>query len=311
MNSAASGETDAASSQSEIDSSGRNKSYISPPSDDDKTILPAVLDYAARGFAVFPCLERDKRPAINGGFKAATTNPATIRRWFGDAFHRYNIAVATGLVSGIFILDVDGPDGAIALAQLESIHGPLPATLTSLTARGRHLWFRIDQPIPSSAGRIGPGLDGRGDGGYVLAPPSAHPEGPVYQWANDADLAPIPEWLAKLARRPVPTIRQMAVSSIKVPIGSFSAYGHAALEEECHAVATAIPGTRNHQLNRASFSLHQLVAGGELDQGEVYRGLIDAARACGLMEDDGPQQVDATINSGARAGLQNPRRRPA
>jgi len=71
-------------------------------------------------------------------------------------------------------------------------------------------------------------------------------------------------------------------------------------------------GSRNHALNKASFCLHQLVAGGELDGPDVERELLAAAYANGLMADpgDGPRKVMATIRSGARAGLQHPRRRP-
>jgi hypothetical protein len=79
------------------------------------------------------------------------------------------------------------------------------------------------------------------------------------------------------------------------------------LEREVQAVATAIPTTRNHTLNRASFSLHQLVAVGALDRGEVVNRLLQAAHSCGLLQEDGKLQCMATIQSGARAGLQNPR----
>ena len=82
------------------------------------------------------------------------------------------------------------------------------------------------------------------------------------------------------------------------------------LEREVDAVATAIPGTRNHALNRASFNLHQLVAIGKLDGREVAERLYQAAHACGLLQEDGADQVMATIGSGAKAGMQCPRRLP-
>jgi hypothetical protein len=287
-------------------------------------MLSAALDYVARGFAVFKLPPRDKIPfARSRGFKDASLNPATIRNWFSS--FPYNIGIATGMMSGgIVVLDVDGEDGAIAIRQLQAEHEQLPATLTSRTSRGRHFWFRTDQPIPSSVSRIGPKLDVRAEGAYCLAPPSIHPSGFVYCWENDLPLAPLPDWLSCLARKPEPKpapepgkkVSEIAVSMIRPPVdyrpaASLGAYGRAALEEECNRVASAIVGTRNNALNRASFSLHQLVAAGELDQGEVYRGLMNAAVTCGLMQDDGPRQVEATINSGRRAGFQNPRRRPA
>lgn len=268
--------------------------------------LAFALDYAARGFAVFPCLETSKAPAIGRGFHSATTNPATIRRWFLNC-PQYNLAIATGIVSRVWVLDVDGSNGAQSLAELEVQFGQLPPTLTSITASGCHFWFRLTDPMPSSVGRIAEGLDVRADGGYVLAAPSVHPDGPIYRWTNARDLAIAPKWLIERARqkvaapRFVPSVGRVGLSN----------YGRAALEDECRALASVPIGTRNHALNRASFALHQLVAGGELDIAEVRNRLIAAATANGLMDDDGPRQVEKTIASGARVGLQNPRSRSA
>lgn len=273
--------------------------------------LVAALDFAARGFAVFPCLERSKAPACGRGFHDATTNPATLRRWFGS-YHRYNIGIATGIISSIWVLDVDGADGAAALAELESKFGPLPPTSTVITAAGCHLWFRADRPMPSTAGRIGFHLDTRADGGYVLAPPSLHPDGPSYRFGNGEPLALAPEWLIQRACHKPDSASPIKMIADRSLITSPTAYGRAALVRECEALARAPCGTRNHALNRASFSLHQLVASGELDLVAVRDGLIDAATANGLIGDpaDGPRSVEKTIASGARAGLRHPRARP-
>lgn len=274
------------------------------------TVLATALDYAARGFAVFPCLEKRKEPACGRGFKEATTNPATIRRWW-SGFHSYNIGIATGLISGVWVLDVDGADGEAALLQLEHRHGQLPPTLSSITSRGRHLWFRADGPIPSSVARVGRGLDVRGDGGYVLAPPSIHPDGPTYRWSTGTFVTVLaPAWLLDLAQKKpgAPQIPQQIQRSRSATHGG--GYGQAALEREIEELAKTPAGGRNHQLNRASFSLHQLVAGGELDRGEVEHRLIQACEANGLLAEDGLRQCLASIRSGARAGFQNPRSRP-
>jgi hypothetical protein len=87
------------------------------------------------------------------------------------------------------------------------------------------------------------------------------------------------------------------------------AYGRAALEYEITALAGTLPGARNHALNRAAFSLFQLVAGGELNEAEVLNRLIEASFKNGLMSDpgDGPSSVNRTIASGRRAGLLHPR----
>jgi hypothetical protein len=123
-------------------------------------------------------------------------------------------------------------------------------------------------------------------------------------------LVPAPDWLLGLARkRPTAPEIQMPRRSYG---GSNNPYGEAALDREIEMLANAAEGSRNHALNRASFSLHQLVAGGELDQNEVERRLWEAAAANGLATDpkDGPRSIARTIASGARAGMQHPRSRP-
>jgi hypothetical protein len=274
---------------------------------DYNALVTTVLDYAGRGWQVFPLRPHGKEPATRAGFYNATTNPATLRRWF--KFFPYNVGIRTGIASQVFVVDVDGHAGAVSLAELELQHGPLPATLVSTTADGVHFWFFTDRPIPSSTGKIAAGIDVRGDGGYVVAPPSIHPDGPVYQWRNSLPPAPAPDWLIELTRKRPPS--SPASSWSPPPDGTSGAYAAAALEQEIDRVARALPGTRNHALNRASFSLHQLVGGGELDGGEVEHRLLAAAKANGLIDDpdDGPRRVRATIRSGARAGLRYPRNR--
>src|SRR5271166_2907766 len=257
--------------------------------------VSVALDYVALGFCVFPCIARSKEPATRRGFYDASTNPATIRRWFGAK--DYNIAVRTGLASGIWVLDVDGADGAAVLGNLETEHGGLPVTLCSITSAGCHLWFRADGHIPSSAGRVGLGLDVRGEGGYVLAPPSVHPDGPIYRWSNTAPPTITPTWLVRLAsEKPTPSAPLNPSPRCNGVCSSPGAYGKAALDREIDALAKTAPGARNHALNRASFSLHQLVAGGELDAAEVQDRLFAAAAANGLLADpaDGPRSVMAT-----------------
>jgi hypothetical protein len=274
-------------------------------------MIDAALDLAARRFAVFPCLPGSKRPALPGGFKNGTTNPAAVQRWW-RANREYNVAIATGIVSRIWILDVDGDAGATSLAALEAKHGPLLDTLISVTAEGCHFWFLYSSPVPCSADdRIGHGLDVRGDGGYALAPPSVYPDGPVYRWTNNRPPVVAPEWLVRLTRKPTP---KPITSKITVPFRpscSSGSYGKAVLDYEVAELARTLKGGRNRALNRASFRLHQLVAGGELDEAEVRKRLFAAATTNGLMSDpqDGSLSVQKTIASGARAGLLHPRNR--
>lgn len=271
--------------------------------------LADVLAYAARGWQCFPLKPQSKEPACQRGFYSATTNPATLQRWFAN--FPYNVGIRTGTPSNVFVLDIDGDAGFATLAEIESVQGRLPPTLLSSTGNGRHYWFVAQDSIPCSTAKIGPGIDVKADGGYVAAPPSVHPNGKIYRWI-DASIVPtnVPDWLLQLARKkPAPTISERALSTIKPPNGQPNAYGDAALDREIETLAGAPAGTRNGVLNCCSFKLFQLVAGGELDRAQVIERLIDACHRNGLVADDGWKTVMATIHSGMRAGLQHPRSR--
>jgi hypothetical protein len=207
----------------------------------------------------------------------------------------------------VWVLDIDNPD---ALAALEDKHGPLPITRQSRSSRGLHLWFKAPVlPISNSTGRIAAGIDVRGEGGYVVAPPSVHPDGPTYTWVNDAPIVEAPSWLLALARKPQPKPTTQKTDAPWPSSGRSSAYGAAAFRKEIENLANAPEGGRNHQLNRSAFSLYQLVAAGELTANEVEAALIEACEKNGLVADDGLRQCLATIASGRSAGLKSPRSR--
>src|SRR5262249_3933176 len=209
-----------------------------------------------------------------------------------------------------FIFDADGDVGAESRRRLERHYGPLPDTLISLTGNGQHLWFRTDREIPSSIGKVGDHLDIRGEGGYVVAPPSIHPHGTRYRSVNNLPPAPAPSWLIELAvRRPIVLLPPKENIEAIITSASSAAYGLAALNHEIERLVLASSGSRNHALNRAAFCLHQLVAGEELHADVVQQRLIGAAEANGLVAENGLRAVQATINSGATAGLRHPRDR--
>jgi bifunctional DNA primase/polymerase-like protein/AAA domain-containing protein/primase-like protein len=160
-------------------------------------IPDAALKYAKRGLPVFPV--RGKLPLTVHGFKDASTDADQIRDWWSE-WPNANIAIATGAASGLVVLDVDPRhDGDKSLAALEAKFGLLPATLEARTGGGgRHIFFALGngQNVRNSAGRLGPGLDVRGDGGYIVAPPSIHPETmQPYAWTNRLKPALAPVWL--------------------------------------------------------------------------------------------------------------------
>jgi hypothetical protein len=273
------------------------------------------LGYALAGRPVFPC-RRDKTPLTPHGYKDASVDPAQIFAWWGS-LEPEALGLATGPASGLWVLDVDAPkpgreaDGRDTLAELERQHGPLPATVEQRTGGGgRQLFFAWPQeghPVKNSASRIGPGLDVRGQGGYVVLPPSLHPSGNRYAWVPDRSpgaLAPAeaPGWLLALARGegdvPTPPPSRPPAK----PDGA-TAYGQKALAEELSLLAGVGEGQRNDSLNRAAFRLGQLVSGGQLERLPVEAALVGVARSLGLSE----KEAKATITSGLEAGQREPR----
>jgi hypothetical protein len=158
----------------------------------------AALALASRGLQVFPCIPKGKTPATSHGLLDASCDPAVLERWWAQGPDN-NVAVACGSASGIFIVDVDGPEAEAELRALETINGTLPATVEAITGKGRHIYFKMppDTDIRNSASKIAPGVDVRGTGGYVLAPPSVHPSGARYCWSVDSAkaIAEPPAWL--------------------------------------------------------------------------------------------------------------------
>jgi hypothetical protein len=208
-------------------------------------------------------------------------------------------------VSGLVVVDVDRRGGGDrTLTQLVKQHGPLPPTYAVHTGDGVHLYFQHPgTPVPNDASRrLGPGIDIRGDGGYVLAPPSLHHSGQRYRTLDDSTpVAELPTWMQQLVV-PAPAARPVGPRLGDVRDGG--AWAQAALDREASAVRAAQVGERNTALNRSAFSLGQIVAGGALNRAEVERVLVESAVGSGLTE----REARATIASGMRAGAQHPRR---
>jgi len=163
-------------------------------------LLDAALQYAAHGWRVFPLVPGEKRPLTAQGCKDATKDADQICTWWTqhpDA----NIGIATGKDSGIVVVDVDAKSGKDGYESWKALGIEDIDTLKQLTwSGGSHAFFEYDEAVTNSVGKLGQGLDTRGQGGYVVGPPS-QVNGKPYRWAGDwkKPLAPVPpEIIAKM-----------------------------------------------------------------------------------------------------------------
>jgi hypothetical protein len=237
-------------------------------------ILAAALLISAR-WPVFAC-DQTKRPITPRGFKDATREAAEIRRMFSRP-GAVMIGVPTGAISGFFVVDVDCKNGAPGMVWLSANRWRLlPETRWHETRSGGvHLLFAMPEgrTIRNSASKIAPGIDIRGDGGFVIVPPS-----PGYMLQHRAPIEPAPGWLLDAIAPPpkplpAPPPRTMAPFA---RAGQGSRFALAALDNEARAILSAADGTKHATINRAAFSIGGLVAGGELPEGEAFAALRSA-----------------------------------
>jgi hypothetical protein len=156
-----------------------------------------ALIYASQEWPVLQL--NGKRPITDHAVKDATTDAKVIQGWWAERPNA-NVGIACGL--GLMVLDIDGPEGQQTIDGLINEHGALPETRWVRTGRpgGMHIYFSGQ----GRGHRLGPGLDLRGEGSYVVAPPSLHPSGRRYKTVDDRDPAPLPEWLHKPKPPPKP-----------------------------------------------------------------------------------------------------------
>jgi hypothetical protein len=163
------------------------------------SVLQTALAYAKQDIRVIPIKQGEKRPPMQGWQNAATSDPATIRTWFEGQFKDCGLGIATGEFRNRYLIVIDIDDrpefsGSDTLKDLEQLHGELPDTVEVITGSGgRHIYFLTDAPIRNEAsGRLGVGIDVRGIGGQVLAPPTIHPNGKTYEWVEGKSIANTP-----------------------------------------------------------------------------------------------------------------------
>jgi bifunctional DNA primase/polymerase-like protein len=269
--------------------------------------LTAALAYARHGIPVLPvhtpdhgrcscdkgarCERPGKHPRLRHGLTEASTDPRRIEMWW-SRWPAANVGLRTGIAMDV--ADIDSAEGWHGLRHL--LGGTMPAGPRVRTGGGGwHFWFH---PL-GYGNRVHPlpGLDWRGVGGYVVAPPSLHVTGGDYRWVRrPGETLPIgPPALRRLIEGPAEPAHSRAITHP-------DRYARAALAAEFERVAHAPTGTRNDTLNRAAFALGRLVGAGLLDGGDVRRELDAAARLSGL----GRAETRRTVRSGLTAGRRVP-----
>ncbi len=291
------------------------------------SILDAALEYAARGWTVISletitngvcscwrgaaCRSAGKHPLFDTGEKhaAATTDPDVIRGWWAR-WPAANVGIVTGSASGLVVLDIDPAKGGHE-SRAALLPDGTPPTLSVVTGSGGvHLYYEHPgEPVPCRVG-FRPGLDLRGDGGLVVAPPSRHKSGREYSFLDtEAAISPLPpELIAALTPvnsnpRPIGKVRPFR--------GTLTPYAGAALEHEANAVATCPAGTGRHiRLYAAAAALGEMIAGGMLPRPLVEERLREACAFNGMFAERRGREIEKTIAAGIDRGMRSPRGRP-
>jgi hypothetical protein len=195
--------------------------------------------YAGNGWYVFPLLPRSKTPATEHGFHDATCDVEIVRRWWETSPHA-NIGIDCGR-SRLLVVDLDGEEGQRTWMTHIARQRRYVVASMAQTASGWHLYFTGSGP--TTTGRLGRKIDTRGEGGYVVAPPSVHPSGHTYRWHHPGLLPPPspPEWLLEALSLPQLTAavgeRRLLPPGIRV-----TGYGRVALEGLADELLAAVEG---------------------------------------------------------------------
>ena len=271
-----------------------------PPPRPEADLLSAALEYADQGIAIMPCAERGKKPALPRTGEAhavATTDPDQIREWW-TRNPNYNIGIAC-TANRLAVIDIDGEAGTEWIRDNQM---PMPKTRTAITARGWHYYYRWPEGVTVKTRQIADKLEIRAAGAYVIAPPSVHPDGHIYQWAPergdwddwDALPEPPPEWIAlQPGARHLDNGRRQGGNAVALK----------RLAGLADHLAAKPKGERHNALYTTSRTLGGLVASGHLTSADIHPALFAAADANGLLAEDRERNVTRTITDGITKGI--------
>jgi len=289
----------------------------------DPNLLLAALWYAKAGIPVLPlhtppidgtcscrhpaaCGSPGKHPRLRHGLLDASRDRDLIRGWW-QRWPDANVGLATG--SALDVCDMD--TGAGLAAVLDVLDVVKPAAPLVRTGNGWHLWY-ASTDLPNRVGLLA-GVDWRGSGGMVVAPPSVHATGVQYTFQQPWDGRRLPACPPPL--RDLVVASATSVGDAGEDIVHLARYTRAALDGELQRIRQApvpvysgrtriVGGERNNTVHLAAFRMGQLAAGGHVDETAVRRELTDAAVGVGLSR----AEAVRTIDSGWRAGRERPRR---
>jgi hypothetical protein len=251
-------------------------------------LMGHVLEYATLGWLVIPlwsvavpdpleapvctcprgrqCTSPGKHPRLPHGVLEASSEPAQLGEWW-QRWPDANVGIATGPRSGIYVVDLDGPAAVEAWAATG-----IPSGWQSRTGNGVHHVYALADDLPNTAGKIAVGIDTRGAGGYIVAPPSVHYRRlDRYAWIHRDGTAP--PALPDAVRAAVTPTMATAARPPTVRFGESSAYARGVLRHALERVGKAGEGTRNETLTKEAFLLGQWIGGGELDPSGVAEAL--------------------------------------
>lgn len=258
-------------------------------------LIKYALGYVKLGCFVFPC-KLNKSPMTPHGYQDASNDRETVKAWWTERPDA-SIGIACG-ATGWLVLDVDPDKGGFeSYAELRDREIITPGDLLTFTTRtgsgGMHIvWLQPEGvEIGNSAGKLGQGLDVRGYGGYIIAPPSPHPSGNAYQIELNAKPQPAPARLVELLKeKPVPPQAERNIAALN-PKGALK-----------HAVTTIVrsnKGARNTALSNQAWFLLHLVKDGSIPLNVVTDTLGLAGKQVGLTE----REIQATLMSKTRLVL--------
>lgn len=272
------------------------------------TMRNIALELAAAGWPVFPLLVSGKDPATTHGHLDATTDSDQIRQQWRDGALK-NVGISCG-PAGLYVIDIDmnpwkGKVGAATWSALVAEHGAVRTYAVRTWSGGVHLYYRMPpgMDLRNTTGKIGPDVDTRGAGGFVVAAGSrVVQEGHTgwYEVMDDIEIAPLPDWIIEIVRKAPPRAAPTGVVAAQAQVLTRMA----TLQDE---LRDAPLGTGNDTAARVAFKAGQYVGAAQIMRDDAVRLLLDAVAGWSWAQERDADKMTATIEGQVDAGAGSPR----